>query len=181
MGENLRPLDEESLAKDFYEHYIVDCKAMPTLSGAKFDPWDSLPKDDKMRMAFIMRARELCAKFGKDNSGMVPLDVYTVENVIQESLGRKYLSKHIRIMAEAICKTFGAQQPPKERKVSLEEIDSLVEQFENEGKYGRNFCKRENKPRSPNSIGCCDYCGGDVRLQRLSEAILSLLNATEGR
>lgn len=55
----------------------------------------------------------------------------------------------------------------------VEEIERIIEGFDGVSKYGRNFCKRENKERNPNSIGMCDYCGGKVGLQTLAEALSS--------
>lgn len=57
-------LDEEHIAKYYYEEYIEQVHATPALSGAKFDPWEQLPLDDKMRIAFIIPARKFCARFG---------------------------------------------------------------------------------------------------------------------
>lgn len=72
------PLDEEKLAKEFYEGYIRDCKNLDTLSSVKFDLWDDLPKEDKMRMAFILRAREICAKFSMPESPLSKYEIYKI-------------------------------------------------------------------------------------------------------
>lgn len=63
-GSELIPLDEEIVARYFYEGYERDCKAIDTLSRVKFDRWEDLPKDDKMRMAFINASRNFCKVFG---------------------------------------------------------------------------------------------------------------------
>ena len=73
-------------------------------------------------------AEEICAKFGKDNSGMV-LDKKEIRRTINEiqvpyadsQTGRIALTIYIDLIVEAIYSKF-SQQPPKERKVSLEEI-----------------------------------------------------------
>ena len=72
--------------------------------------------------------RWVCAKFGKDNSGMV-LDKKEIRRTINEiqvpyadsQTGRIALTIYIDLIVEAIYSKF-SQQPPKERKVSLEEI-----------------------------------------------------------
>ena len=54
-------------------------------------------------------------------------------------------------------------------------INEIIRQYEGEGKYGMSFCETCNQKRSPNSIGHCDYCGGEVRLRTLAHAIVSYL------
>ena len=60
-----------------------------------------------------------------------------------------------------------------------ERIEEIIKEFEKESLYGRNYCKQEQKSRDPNSIGCCDYCGGEITLQTLAEAILKAVELNE--
>ena len=122
-------------------------------------------------------------KFGKDNNALVPLDEEEVANALVDAHGilNKHLLKKEYYLpyAKTICAKFGKdnsefghsgdktvssypednQQPPKERKVSLEEIDLRVLLSNYDGSYHRDS----------------DYIRG------LSKAILSLINATEER
>src|SRR5258708_1088063 len=61
QSQELVPLSIEPIAKYFYDGYIRDCLAMESLSSAKFDLWENLGQEDKMRMCFIKAAENFCA------------------------------------------------------------------------------------------------------------------------
>ena len=99
-------------------------------------------------------SRILCAKFGKDNSGMVPqgIDIPRLKRVIDYQLDARGGQVNPKddfagfindIMA---CIKF-SQQPPKERKVSLEE-EGIHSMEEFQRKYFPNLVGKE-----------CPYCG----------------------
>jgi hypothetical protein len=136
--------------------------------------------DSKLSRRFILQAENLIkcgyAKFGKDNSGMVPRaglltedkadqvarDIYDLIHLTVKPPSGKEFGAYIecRGIAKALIDKYGfSQQPPKERKVSLEEIKETIRQ---------EFIKPEFKENTP-------------WLDRSALAVLSLLNATEGR
>lgn len=54
-------LEEGAVARHFYEQYVLETKKIS--EQFKFDKWEDLPADDKMRLAFTHSAKNLCAKF----------------------------------------------------------------------------------------------------------------------
>ena len=94
--------------------------------------------------------------FGKDNSGMVAISKKAITDSLGYPTNRVLTDKELSLI-NYICENF-SQQPPKERKVSLEEIKKVV--------------------RQQMDIYNSDY---DNKCKQISQAILSLLNATEER
>ena len=142
----------------------LEWKAMLTeLLNAKADDYTEFGEVD-----FKKLCKFLCAKFGKDNSGMVPRaglltedkadqvarDIYDLIHLTVKPPSGKEFGAYIecRGIAKALIDKYGfSQQPPKERKVSLEEIRQTIR------KHG----------------------GWESSIDDISKAILSLLNAKE--
>jgi hypothetical protein len=129
-------------------------------------------------------AEEICAKFGKDNSGMVPINRYEFITICSKYLGNPAgWPKHIHDCFDEILDTF-SQQPPKEpvydcgcgmgesclaikkeRKVSLEEMAKILYESINPlSNYEKNATQR-NKGF----------------YMATAQVILTRLNATEER
>ena len=67
----------------------------------------------------------------------------------------------------------------KEMKKREVDVGRILDFYKSsESPYGINWCNKENRPRDPNSIGCCDYCGGEVRLKTLAQAIADAIGGT---
>ena len=128
----LVPLDRDKLAKILAQHRGGH-------SGFPPASWD------------YDLADVICAKFGKDNSGMRNLDYDLIMSYSHEYGDRKDFIRFI-------CNNF-SQQPPKERKVSLEEIQNVI--------YHEN--RKQTKYLST------------IDIHNIAEVVLSLLNATEER
>lgn len=79
-SKKLVELDIKNVAEYFYVGYEKECQAIDTLSRVKFDKWEELPKDDKMRLAFIKAAENFCAIFGipPTNTSMDNIKIGTV-------------------------------------------------------------------------------------------------------
>ena len=172
----LVPLDELLVAKEL--HWIEGINSNPKLRERAWEICHE--KSD-----YIQRSKMLCAKFGKDNSGTVldeddfAEELYQKFKIATESefstwlvMSRYIIRKFSQQPPKQDNNEFGHsgdktvssypednQQPPKERKVSLEEIDLRVLLSNYDGSYHRDS----------------DYIRG------LSKAILSLINATEER
>ena len=99
----LVPLDVEKLALAIGEYEIYTTT----------DNWKPSPRD---------KAKMICAKFGKDNSGMVPIKIENMREIIFNPGEILKVPKNIQelndfmdFIFERICLKYG-QHPPKERK-----------------------------------------------------------------
>ena len=157
----LVPLDEEEVA-----NALVDAHGI-------------LNKHLLKKEYYLPYAKTICAKFGKDNSGMV-LDEKELSLLFDMLKMHKvnYLPELLTqptgiIGIDQAFSTFKiwlsklSQQPPKERKVSLEEIKDAL------------FYVATNAKQKAGSIKTHVNIEGD--LLEISARILSLLNATEER
>jgi hypothetical protein len=103
-------------------------------------------------------AELICSKFGKDNSGMVPRKEYLMCSTHQVGIMPNRLCGYCEL--ERL-----SQQPQKERKVSLEELVELI-------KYELKVYNNDKDD---------SYKIMTTTIEHISQAILSLLNATEER
>ena len=157
----LVPLDFNEVEKMFYDVELKDLK------GDEVNLWW------EVRARYHKKLKQICAKFGKDNSGMVNGSLFPLADIQRKcNIG---LSTALKVR-DYLYERF-SQQPPKEpvhdcgcgmgesclaikkeRKVSLEEIKKVV--------------------RQQMDIYNSDY---DNKCKQISQAILSLINATEGQ
>ena len=153
----LVPLDEDIVGLFLYR-IISDKIGLELLK----EYWTAKHIQTETKLNASKYAKMLCAKFGKDNSGMVSLEL-----IKELELLKSYFEDRMEVVLhrndikwKAIDDfLISAQQPPKERKVSLEDIQNVI-YFEN---------RKQSKYLSM------------IDIHNIAEAILSLLNATEER
>ena len=132
-------------------------------------------KDNQCTVCNSNPCLSTCSKqeYGKDNSGMV-LDEKEWRNLMIDIMcdamgctnwdfgpnenGDKFIKKWTEVFKQRF-----SQQPPKERKVSLEEIEKVMHE---------RFFKDGVKEMNPYDA---------KRIKSYAKAILSLINATEGQ